>query len=174
MLVCDRCGTLLFDPRASTVHMRVDPTLLQLRRRREKQTGPLADNSHIVSLLIRGISERLAFEEGTEIVLGRIDFTNPDLSRLDLTRYGGHERGVSREHALLRYQDAKLTVTDLHSVNGTMVNLIRLEPNHPWMLKDGDELMLGTLLIKVRFEMPPAAVPTPKKQSEDGAQGTPG
>jgi hypothetical protein len=150
-LVCDHCGTLLCDPKASTVHMRVSPVLLQLRRKHTKTAEALPPGK-LVILQIRGLSERLSFEEGTEIVLGRNDISNPDMSRFDLTPYGGHERGVSREHALLRFKDGRLSVTDLHSANGTLVNMQRLGPGQPRALKGGDELTLGNLTIMVIFD----------------------
>ncbi len=153
-LVCDRCGTLLCDPKSSTVHMRSSPVLLQLRRKQEKVAGTPRPGKLVV-LQIRGLSERLSFEEGTEVVLGRNDISNPDMSRLDLTPYGGHERGVSREHALLRYKDGQLSVTDLHSANGTLVNLQRLGSGQPRQIKDGDELTLGNLTIMILFDQTP-------------------
>lgn len=157
-LVCYKCGTLLFDPRLSTAHTRIEPQLLLLRRRRPRGTGMLTP-SRVIRLRIRGLTEKLIFEEGTEIVLGRLDLTNPDLSRFDLTRFGGHERGVSREHALLQLKDGQLRVTDLCSANGTFINLKRLEPNTPTTLKDGDELTLGNLTIVVNFEHEPPSAP---------------
>jgi pSer/pThr/pTyr-binding forkhead associated (FHA) protein len=150
-LVCDRCGTLLCDPKSSTVHMRISPILLQLRRKQAKPSEALPPGKLVV-LQIRGLSERLSFEEGTEIVLGRNDISNPDMSRLDLTPYGGHERGVSREHALIRYKEGQLSVTDLHSANGTLVNMQRLGSGQPRLIKDGDELTLGNLTIMIFFE----------------------
>ncbi|MBE7511401.1 MAG: FHA domain-containing protein [Anaerolineales bacterium] len=150
-LVCDKCGTLLFDPKASTVHLRVDPAILKLRRKAERQTGQLALGT-AVGMQIRGLVVRLEFEEGTEVVMGRIDLSNPDFSRFDLTPYGGHERGVSREHALMRYGEGKLTITDLASANGTMVNLQKLAPGEPTLIKDGDEIILGNLAIKIIME----------------------
>jgi hypothetical protein len=152
--VCAKCGTLLFDPKSSTVHMRVDPYLLRLRRNKElRKTGSLVMSSErLIGLQIRGIVEKLAFEEGTEIVLGRIDLANKITEpRFDLTPYGGHERGVSREHAVLRYDGTVLTVTDLKSVNGTMHNQKRIEPNVATQLNDRDELTLGNLTIVIRF-----------------------
>lgn len=153
-LVCLKCGTLLFDPKLSTAHTRIEPQLLLLRRRRRGGTGMLAPG-RVIRLRIRGLTEKLVFEEGTEIVLGRIDITHPDLSRFDLTPFGGHERGVSREHALLRLRDGRLQVTDLRSANGSFINLRRLEPNRPYTLKDGDELTLGNLTIVVNFDYTP-------------------
>lgn len=158
-VVCTKCGNLLFDPTSSTVHIRIDPSLLRLRRNRPQaltQPGP----ERTVRLQIRGLSERLTFEEDTEIVLGRVDLNNPVGSRLDLTRYGAHERGVSREHAVMRFRDGQLTITDLGSVNGTAVNMRPLAPNKPHVLKDGDDVLLGRLSVVIKFEADPKPTQT--------------
>ena len=148
--VCSTCGHLLFDPRSSTVALQVDPNMLRLRRSRP-QTGTLHPEK-AVSLLVRGMVERFIFEEGTEIILGRTDLLTTDPGHFDLTRYGGHDRGVSRTHALLRFTGEAITLTDLNSSNGTFVNTERLEPHKPRALHNGDELMLGSLSMLVRFE----------------------
>jgi predicted component of type VI protein secretion system len=111
--------------------------------------------AHTVLLQIRGLTERLIFEEGTDFVLGRLDLNQAAARRYDLTRFGAHERGVSREHARLNLKNNQLTVTDLGSINGTSVNRKKLKPNEPHVLSSGDELMLGRLSITLRFEPVP-------------------
>jgi hypothetical protein len=157
---------LLFDPTSSTVHIRIDPSLLRLRRNRPQEVT-LPGSERTVRLQIRGLSERLTFEEDTEIVLGRIDLNNPVGSRLDLTRYGAHERGVSREHAVLRFRDGKLTITDLGSVNGTSVNMKQLAPNKPQVLKDGDDVLLGRLSVVIKFEADAEPTQSPGDNTQD-------
>ena len=160
-LTCDKCGALLFNPSASTVHVKMDPALLRLRRQRlgEANAGPMPE--HTMTLQIRGMSERITFAEGKEVILGRADLSALTNTRVDLTPYGAHERGVSREHAVLRFKDNQFTVVDLNSVNGTSVNLTKLEPDKPHVLNDNDEIRLGTLSIVVRFEIPKETEPAP-------------
>jgi len=152
MLACPKCSTLLFDPQLSTVHMRVDPRLLRLRHNAESPHAEPKDERTVL-LQVRGMVERLIFEEGTEIILGRADMSQPTAYRFDTTMYGGLERGVSREHAVLRLCEGKLTITDLNSANGTTVNMKRLKPNEPWPVYDGDTVTLGNLAITIRFEI---------------------
>jgi len=149
--VCVACGTLLFNPSTTTVHMRINPALLRLRHA-HKQDSSVKVPEHTIHLQIRGLSERLSFEDGTEVILGRTDLAASPMQRLDLSPYGAHDRGVSREHALLRYSEHILTITDLNSANGTTLNLNKLQPNQPHALKSGDEFMLGSLSIVVHFE----------------------
>src|SRR5579859_3513768 len=153
-LTCSKCGTLLFNPSASTVHVKMDPALLRLRRQRLDDATATPLREHSLTLQIRGMSERIDFSDGKEVTLGRADLSALINSRFDLTPYGAHERGVSREHAILRFKDNQFTLTDLGSVNGTTVNSDKLEPNTPRVLNDKDEMRLGTLSIVVRFELP--------------------
>lgn len=148
--VCTKCGHVLFDPKSSTVALRVDPNLLRLRRQRA--TTGLLQPERTITLMIRGIAERFIFESGTEIILGRTDLLTASISHFDLTRYGGHDRGVSRTHAVLRFAEEGIYLTDLNSANGTYLNGTRIAPNEPKILKDNDELRLGTLPIIIRFE----------------------
>jgi pSer/pThr/pTyr-binding forkhead associated (FHA) protein len=143
----------MFDPAGSTVDLRIDPKLLRRHRKSQEARSVPASAGRRLSLEIRGLTERLTFDEGTEIVLGRVDLgQQPARTRFDLTRFGAQGSGVSREHAVLRFQDGQLTITDLDSVNGTTLNLKRLPPNEPQVLSDSDQIMLGRLSILVRFE----------------------
>lgn len=84
-----------------------------------------------------------------EVVLGRIypgDANNPDV---DLTQYEAQESGVSRRHAMLTKEDGVLKVTDLGSTNGTFLNGIQLQPNRPRIVRLGDQLSLGKLVLKL-------------------------
>jgi hypothetical protein len=159
-IVCLKCGNMLLDGSSSTVSIR-DPELTKIRRKREQEESNHDMNAeHRVGLLIRGMIERLTFEEGTEIVLGRVDLNNPASKRFDLTRFGALERGVSREHAVLRFKDNVLSVADLGSVNGTKLNDLKLEPNQFHVIHDNDELLLGRLTIGFRFDVTPAKTTT--------------
>lgn len=62
---------------------------------------------------------------------------------IDLTPFGGTASGVSRRHALLRFNGGTWTVTDLNTTNGTFVNGARLAPNTPTRLDDQARLRLG-------------------------------
>lgn len=70
---------------------------------------------------------------------------------IDLTEMGGAEKGVSRYHARILRQEAGPVVVDLCSLNGTFVNARRIAPYMPEVIKDGDYLHLGTLLIQVKI-----------------------
>lgn len=99
---------------------------------------------------VRDVPEPIVMQPLAQMVMGRADSSQtPDL---DLTNYGAQEKGVSRVHAAIRRGDDTLTLVDLGSVNGTHLNGQRLIPNQPRILRDGDEVRLGKLVLHIYFK----------------------
>ena len=86
------------------------------------------------------------------IRVGRSDTTREIDPELDLTEDQGMEHGVSREHALVQPGNQGVSLIDLGSTNGTLLNSRRLPPNEPYPLGDGDTIRFGRLLVRVFFE----------------------
>ncbi|HEX5270601.1 MAG TPA: FHA domain-containing protein, partial [Gemmataceae bacterium] len=55
----------------------------------------------------------------------------------------------SRQHALITFEDGKLSVEDLNSANGTFVNRTRIYPGQKRELAVGDVLQIGTVQMKL-------------------------
>lgn len=88
-----------------------------------------------------------------EIVIGRHAEVGAKPS-VDLEDYGAAKLGLSRRHACIRRSTSGCTIEDMESKNGTWLNGARLEPNVAHVLRSGDEVRLGHLIIHVYFEMP--------------------
>ena len=72
--------------------------------------------------------------------------------------------GVSRRHAAIRRnEEQNLDLWDLGSSNGTYLNGQRLSAHRPYRLHDGDELRLGSMIIRVFFQSPTAEQPAPEQ-----------
>ncbi len=84
-----------------------------------------------------------------QLVIGRLVPDTPDQPDIDLTPYGAQRNGVSRRHVLITKEGNLLKVADLHSTNGTYLNGVRLQPRQPRLLRTGDQLSLGQLVVKV-------------------------
>jgi pSer/pThr/pTyr-binding forkhead associated (FHA) protein len=91
------------------------------------------------------------FAENDEIVIGRKDVKNGIVPDLDTTAFGGWTEGVSRQHARILRAGLKYYLQDLNSVNATFINEQQLAPFIFVPLRDGDEIRLGKLKFKVRF-----------------------
>lgn len=50
---------------------------------------------------------------------------------------------ISRSHCKINRRGSQYTVTDLQSSNGTFVNKVRLQPNHPCQIKNGDIIRMA-------------------------------
>ena len=67
---------------------------------------------------------------------------------------------VSRKHCQISVSDARVSVTDLGSANGTFLNGKPLPPNVPTELSSGSEVSIGPVQFLVQFQ-PPTAVEMP-------------
>jgi ribosomal protein L40E len=126
--------------------------------RQDASTGPtnwptgdvIATNQQSITL---EIGEHLVEIPTAEVVtLGRGANTTPDPTpHVNLTPYGAGDKGVSRRHIKITRKQLLIYVADLGSTNGTVLNNRRLIPGAERLLRNGDELALGQLKIKVKF-----------------------
>ena len=88
----------------------------------------------------------------TDVIMGRSDTSTGEKPTIDLTTYGGDTMGVSRRHArITRREDNALHLVDLKSANGTYLNGQKLIPDQARILRNGDEIRLGKLVMSVEF-----------------------
>jgi hypothetical protein len=146
-LACSRCGTILA----------AGGTTRKLGANDEppKQTAwPTGDvivtEQEPIILEIDG--QEIAVPVSEMITVGRKsdvpDDSHPDV---DLSLFGAGDLGVSRKHIKIKRKNILVYVADLGSTNGTLLNGRRLIPNAERLLRNGDELQLGRLKIKVKF-----------------------
>ncbi len=100
-------------------------------------------------LIVHSSGARLSLPAAAQAVLGRADPVSSFFPEIDLVPHGALEHGVGRRHVRLFVQDGQIKVEDLDSTNGTFINTVRLAPRAAQALRDGDELRLGNLLMKV-------------------------
>jgi hypothetical protein len=136
----------------STFVLNKNRSLRAMLGKESKEADPTAPGKE-VHLIIRGIPEKVTLRESGSLILGRAELKakgfQPDL---DLSPYGAVVKGVSRVHARLFMDKGELFIADLYSTNGTYVGGSRIESNAPERLFNGDEILLGGLLIQVKFE----------------------
>lgn len=92
-------------------------------------------------LLVDETGQRYALQQGT-VLLGRGTDAVIQLG----------DSGVSRRHAVIRYDGSTAMIEDLGSTNGTIVNGQRV---HRWQLLHGDVIRLGHSVV-VYHEEPPS------------------
>lgn len=83
--------------------------------------------------------------------LGRSEPTRPFSPEVDMAAHRGIELGVSRQHGTLHFERGRWYYTDMRSSNGSRINGARLYSEIPVELKDGDEICLGKLVLRIYF-----------------------
>ncbi|HLI68496.1 MAG TPA: FHA domain-containing serine/threonine-protein kinase [Ktedonobacteraceae bacterium] len=121
-LYCTSCGYELADRKAAADRV-MGPNGRPILARFKFQTGPMAGREY-------------RFHQDMTTI-GR---TNGN----DLIISGGT---VSRQHARLWFSNGYWYLADVKSANGTFVNNMRLQPNQPVALNDGDKLNFGDEIV---------------------------
>jgi hypothetical protein len=152
-LYCEDCGKSLTGvPTNATI-----PTRSINQDRDEASAKSTWGTAHLTeksSLMFHFPDNDLPMEvrPAKRMIFGRADLTSPINPDIDLTPYGALEKGVSRQHAAIEFNDDTLIILDVGSSNGTYLNGQRLSPNQPRVLRDGDEVRFGKLVAHVYFK----------------------
>lgn len=164
-LMCDNCGTNLIGGTKAAIGTR---DLVSATEAAAASSQPMLDAAQLNAVESAGgtiftddMVLRIEIEGGAtpmlvypkqEIILGRRDPNTGTLPDVDLTAYSGYRMGVSRTHASIRLQDKQLNLSDRGSSNGTFLNGTRLVAHRPYPIKDGDEIRLGQMVLKIYFQ----------------------
>lgn len=105
----------------------------------------------VLDVLDSGETYRFDANQVTEIIIGRGSSETGELPGVDLTSSDGINKGVSRRHATVVRRDGALHIVDNNSANGTYLNGQRLVAGQPRILRDGDDVRLGHLVVRVTF-----------------------
>jgi hypothetical protein len=153
ILFCEECGQGLMgemtDPTLPTRQLESMPT--DLSARATWGTASFGSQSSII-MHIRDASDPIVLKMTDRAVIGRSDTTSPRQPDFDLTPFGAMEKGVSRIHAAIERNEDTLTLVDMGSSNGTHLNGQRLLPDQPRVLRDGDEIRFGKLVVHIYFK----------------------
>jgi len=146
-LACSRCGTIL----ASTGKTRALGPDEEPITQASWPTGDVIVSAQ-EPLVLEINNQDLAIPVADVVTIGRnSDSTDESGPDIDLTPYGAGDMGVSRLHIKIKRKNILIYVADTGSTNGTLLNGRRLIPNAERLLRNGDELQLGRLKLKVRF-----------------------
>jgi hypothetical protein len=147
-VVCHACGRLLMRAKRSE-----DTQVIDTGSDRYRKYEFFGDHS-VLNLRVHEtgkIYELYPQKSKVELLIGRT--TNNSRPDVDLGDQGGDKRGVSRVHLSVRYDANQHTINviDLSSANGSFINGQRLYPNEVRILRHGDELKLGKMVLNVSF-----------------------
>src|SRR5258708_607279 len=146
-LACNNCG-IVFSAmgRTKTIGGFKHEDLERVRRVGEA----VVQQACTISLNIG--EKTLVLPNAETVVLGRDTRVTKSLQvTADLSPFGAHENGVSHLHLKVIRKRDMIHVVDLGSTNGTFLNGVKLMPQQERVLRNGDELILGRLRLRVKF-----------------------
>ncbi len=152
-LFCESCGFALWsDGKEQTSTQKLDEGDDDNMRVRSGWGTATFQNQNQIVIHIRDAPEPMVIFPGEKYVFGRADKSSGIAPDLDLTNYAAVEKGVSRIHAALQRGNDVVSLVDLDSANGTYLNGQRLASHQPRILRDGDEIRLGGLILHIYFK----------------------
>lgn len=105
----------------------------------------------LVIVSVVGQGKEFEIHEGNNLV-GRWDPEGASFPEIDLEQEDVDAK-VSRKHCILERNGQDLFVQDIGSLNGTFVEQgKRLEENERHQLQEGDEVVIGKIVLKVSLK----------------------
>jgi hypothetical protein len=142
-LICQKCGVLLETPTTNRLSD-VEGLASELKTKKLKQ----------IAFEFDGWSQHISLQGVLSLLIGRgLGMSGQDGEVVvDLFEISGHEKGVSRKHAMIAIEGPAAYLVDLDSTNGTYLNGVRLPPQHQHRVRTGDVISFGALDVRVRME----------------------
>ena len=150
-LFCSACGAqLTYQTKSPTETVQYPEDMLATAVSLEPRDVPPAQAATArATLKIVETGLVIPLEGSEEFTIGRVSGTQPILPDIDLTPYRAYEGGVSRLHATIRVTSDSVSLSDLGSANGTLVNGEKIPSYEPFPLSPGDIIALGKFQIEI-------------------------
>ena len=151
-IFCDECGAYLLGGNGKETEL-LPVSGVTWMNREEMGGAPGVDVTSPLSLklTIPDSGRDVEVPLTKEVTIGRLDRTSASFPDVDLTTDDALDKGVSRHHAKITRRGREVFIEDLGSMNGTFVNRKKLTPYLPEALRNGDQLQLGKLMLRVSF-----------------------
>ena len=149
---CNGCGAYLLGGNGNETEL-LPVSRVTWMNREEMGGAPGVDVTYPLSLklTIPDSGREVEVPLAEEVTIGRIDTVSASFPDVDLSGDDALDKGVSRHHAKITRRGCEVFIEDLGSMNGTFVNRKKLTPYLPEALRNGDQLQLGKLMLRVSF-----------------------
>jgi len=150
-LYCSECGTRLVHTNPFPA-MDSDPDWVDLDAATSEGgtgRGLELESGAALGLRVLATGDMVSLVGRDNYTLGRGGSGQAIVPDVDLDHYGAQDQGISRLHAEIRIVESGVHIVDLDSVNGTLVNGERLEPQSPRLLGHKDMIQLGRLRLQL-------------------------
>jgi pSer/pThr/pTyr-binding forkhead associated (FHA) protein len=153
-IFCDECGTKLIDVAGLTTQSISSetpaPDLLPLED--QEPHGQKESEISLVKLVVLKSGVEILLAGQDDFTLGRTSDGQSIIPDIDLSPYNAFQEGVSRIHASIKVVHSQVSLVDLASINGTLINDHKIPPNIYHPLQGGDIITLGRMRLQVIFE----------------------
>jgi pSer/pThr/pTyr-binding forkhead associated (FHA) protein len=150
-MYCTECGTRLVLS-ASAPTMSISRSQIQAESLNTKPAvpeGPELESGAVIGLRVVTTGDVVPLIGRDNYTLGRTIEGQAVVPDIDLGPFEAYEQGVSRMHAEVRLEEDGVTLIDLESANGTLVNGKRSDPMVPVVLRHGDVIQIGRLRLQL-------------------------
>ncbi len=158
LLLCEHCGHQLITLSDLSKYRttRLEPMSTPWKPYQPLDTYPRIGTKSLhhasaVTLEILGVNHKLHVPAAGHVSLGRADKDSDWQPTVDLTPYDAVTKGVSRMHVDLFFESDQVFVLELGSANGTRLNGTKVVLGIAQQIREGDELELGRLRLRVYF-----------------------
>jgi pSer/pThr/pTyr-binding forkhead associated (FHA) protein len=150
-MFCTECGTrLVLANGAPTVSISRDAISAEaLHTKPSAPEGPELESGAVIGLRVVSTGDVVPLIGRDNYTLGRTIEGQAVVPDIDLGPFEAYEQGVSRMHAEVRLAPESVTIVDLESANGTLVNGKRSDPLTPVVLHHGDVIQIGRLRLQL-------------------------
>ena len=147
VLICEKCGNML-DELAKATKLK---NTVEFADPPPDVTAELEQPDRLVVTVPRSKNKEPIVLDSSrqDFTFGRTEDGNH--VEIDLVPYGAARLGVSRKHARIYYSGNTWMIEDLGSTNGSYLNRRPMTANTPHVVRHGDELVFGRMLVQVYF-----------------------
>jgi pSer/pThr/pTyr-binding forkhead associated (FHA) protein len=147
MIRCPNCKNEEFE--GAMFCSQCGATLLGVEQAEPKESC----QSYIIQVTFTDTDKVVTLKGKEKYVLGRIvPSADEVLIDLDMEDHNGYEKGVSRQHAMIKFTEEGFKVVDLNSSNRTFLDEEELYPGNEYVLKENCMLRLGKLRMNIRIQ----------------------
>ena len=147
MIRCPNCKNEEFE--GAMFCSQCGATLLGVEQAEQRESY----KSFIIQVTFVDTDKVVTLQDKEKYVLGRVvPSTDEVLVDLDMDDHNGYEKGVSRQHAMIKFTEEGFKVVDLNSSNRTFLDEEELYPGNEYILQENCMLRLGKLRMNIRIQ----------------------
>lgn len=150
---CDKCSWLLQDEH-ETVHIPEEEQQKMVFAYQVHRSTYSFDQYHVLppqalALHIQDVQQPIILVPRERPYLIGRGAEQESYCDVDFASYQGDQKGVSRRHAIIYFENDSWRIEDLGSTNGTRINDFKVTPKVSYRVEHGDVLQFGLSIAQV-------------------------